>query len=586
MAVDTAGGTPYLELETGETDRRAGYVSASGRDLLFRYTVAENDTAADLDYSGASALALNGGSITDDPAGNAATAASLSLSGLSGQDTLAGSEDLAVDGVRPAVDSVSSPDDDGTYGIGSMINVTVTLDGDVAVDTAGGTPYLELETGETDRRAGYVSASGRDLLFRYTVAENDTAADLDYSGASALALNGGSITDDPAGNAATAASLSLSGLSGQDTLAGSEDLAVDGVRPAVASVSSNATGTYYTNRLIYVHVSFNENVTVAGTPFVEPFVELNARGGAARATYASGSGSETLAFEYHVRDGDDVDRLDYAGEGALRLGDGGAIADRAGNDARLALPYPQGGTTDLAGRNIIVDTSIASVSSVTSPDADGAYAAGAIVNITVHFSEQVRVAGETPPFIELNVDRPGARAVYESGSGSAELEFAYVVRPGDDAGDLGYAPGSEIQPDASITTAAAGPLSIHSCRVPASRDRSAAPRDIVIDTDPPSVVSVSSPNRTGTYAAGDTIHIAVNFSEAVTVAGAPALLLGDGRGGQGRRVRLGLGLAEPRVPVRRRRRRQLGRSELCKLVGPLARRRRLRQGQGKQRLPT
>ena len=250
VAVDTAGGTPYLELETGETDRRAGYVSGSpGRDLLFRYTVAENDTAADLDYSGASALALNGGSITDDPAGNAATAASLSLSGLSGQDTLAGSEDLAVDGVRPAVDSVSSPDDDGTYGIGAAINVTVTLDGDVAVDTAGGTPYLELETGETDRRAGYVSASGRDLLFRYTVAENDTAADLDYSGASALALNGGSITDDPAGNAATAASLSLSGLSGQDTLAGSEDLAVDGVRPAVDSVSSpDDDGTYASAR--------------------------------------------------------------------------------------------------------------------------------------------------------------------------------------------------------------------------------------------------------------------------------------------------------------------------------------------------
>ena len=158
---------------------------------------------------------------------------------------------------------MSSPDDGGTYGIGAAINVTVRFAEDVAVDTAGGTPYLELETGETDRRAGYVSGSpGRDLLFRYTVAENDTAADLDYSGASALALNGGSIADDPAGNAATAASLSLSGLSGQDTLAGSEDLAVDGVRPEVASVTSpTAPGTYYSHPTKRVHYSSPAGLT-------------------------------------------------------------------------------------------------------------------------------------------------------------------------------------------------------------------------------------------------------------------------------------------------------------------------------------
>ena len=526
----TVAGMPYLELDTGDTDRRAGYVSGSpGRDLLFQYTVAENDASTDLDYNGASALALNGGSITDG-AGNPATAASLSLSSLSGANTLAGSKALVIDGVRPTVDSVSSPDADDTYGIGSLINVTVTFDDAVTVDTTGGTPYLELATGDTIRRAEYVSGSpGQSLVFQYTVAENDASTDLDYNGASALSLNGGSITDG-ADNPATQASLSLSGLTVGSTLAGSKALVIDGVRPGVVSVTSpNTTQTYYPNQQVHVHVSFNETVTATG----KPFVELNADGdgGPARAVYSSGSPAETLTFAYRVLPDNRIGTLDYDGAGALML-DGGSIKDLAGNPARLELPGPGTPGSQLASRNIQIEGDIPSVVSVSSPDDDGAYGAGARINVTVAFNEAVRVDGSATPRPHIALNAGGeARAVYSSGSPGETLLFVYVVQPRDAADRLAYE-GDLV--GASAITATVGtppPEAWHvlpSSGDPASLSGSSMIR---IDTAAPTVERVWSPNATGTYTAGGTIRIVVDFSENVTVdtsGGAPSLTLETG----------------------------------------------------------
>ena len=533
VTVDTTGGTPTLLLETGETDRSAKYVSGSGADLLFQYTVMENDTSTDLDYNSApSALALNGGSIKDNPADNEADAASLSLLGLTGAATLAGSENLVVDGVRPTVDSVSSTDAGGTYGIGSLINVTVTFDGPVTVDTTGGTPTLLLETGETDRSARYVSGSGADLLFQYTVMENDTSTDLDYNSApSALALNGGSIKDNPADNEADAASLSLSGLTGAATLAGSENLVIDGVRPGVVSVTSpNASGTYYPNQEVHVQVSFNETVTATG----KPFVELNADGdgGPARAVYSSGSPGENLTFVYRVLPDNEASTLDYDGAGALMLGDGGAIKDMAGNPARLELPGPGTPGHQLAAKNIEIEGDIPSVVSVSSPDDDGAYGAGARINVTVAFNEAVRVDGSaTPrPYIALNAGE-NARAVYSSGSPGETLLFVYVVQPRDAADRLAYE-GDLVGASAIKATVGTPPPEawhvLPSSGDPASLSGSSM---IKIDTAAPAVERVWSPNATGTYTAGDTIRIVVDFSENVTVdtsGGAPSLTLETG----------------------------------------------------------
>src|SRR5205823_321397 len=68
----TVSGTPQLTLETGATDRVVDYAGGSGSAaLIFEYTIQAGDTAGDLDYTSASALALNGGTIRDSAANNA-----------------------------------------------------------------------------------------------------------------------------------------------------------------------------------------------------------------------------------------------------------------------------------------------------------------------------------------------------------------------------------------------------------------------------------------------------------------------------------------------------------------------------------
>ncbi|WP_414494711.1 FG-GAP-like repeat-containing protein [Synechococcus sp. MIT S9504] len=90
----------------------------------------------------------------------------------------------------------------GTYGINDVITLTVGFSEPVVVNTSGGTPRLQLETGSTDRYATYTSGSGSSTLtFQYTVQEGDTSADLDQLSSSALELNGGTIKDAAGNNA-------------------------------------------------------------------------------------------------------------------------------------------------------------------------------------------------------------------------------------------------------------------------------------------------------------------------------------------------------------------------------------------------
>ena len=423
--------------------------------------------------------------------------------------------------------SVASPNASNTYGPTSIIHIAVTFDEDVTVT---GTPRIKLETGSTDKYAvhgaGQTSAA-RTHSFTYTVASGDESADLDYHADATIELSGGATIEDSVGNDAV---LTLPAPGSDGLLSGQNDrLVVDGVDPVVVSVSSpNGTGTYYPNDLIHVHVSFNETVTATGAPFVE----LNATGGdPARATYLSGSPGETLTFVYSVGSNNVAGTLDYDGAGALKLG-GGSIEDLAGNPARLALPGPGASGSDLVASRIKVVGDIPSVARVSSPDADGAYGAGARISVVVTFSEAVSVNGTAPPpYIELNAGE-GARATYVPGTGGAgaveNLSFAYVVRQGDNTDLLAHV--GPLMGARAITNVDGERVhtTLPSPGLPTSLSGSSA---ISIDTAAPAVERVWSPNQTGTYTAGDTIQIVADFSENVTVdgsGGAPSLLLETG----------------------------------------------------------
>ena len=113
------------------------------------------------------------------------------------------------------------PVDDTTYAIGDTVEVTVTFDATVTVNTSGGTPELELDFGGEPVRAAYTSGTLTELIFNYTVAEGDEDTDGIAIGADKLTLNGGIITGSNAKNANLT----------HTVLAANAAHKVDGVRP-------------------------------------------------------------------------------------------------------------------------------------------------------------------------------------------------------------------------------------------------------------------------------------------------------------------------------------------------------------------
>ncbi|MES2942553.1 MAG: FG-GAP-like repeat-containing protein, partial [Pseudomonadota bacterium] len=122
----------------------------------------------------------------------------------------------------------------GTYGIGSIISLQIAFSENVFVDTTGGTPTLALSSG---RDAVFTSVSGGVLTFSYTVQAGDVSADLDSTGVSALALNGGTIQDAAGNNAIL--TLAVPGAAG--SLAANADLVIDGTAPTLIITSSDSS---------------------------------------------------------------------------------------------------------------------------------------------------------------------------------------------------------------------------------------------------------------------------------------------------------------------------------------------------------
>ena len=130
-------GTPELALNSGGT---ASYASGSGTSTLtFTYTVAAGQDSPKLDYTSTAALTLNGGTI-DDTAPTTPPSSPCRCRARPG--SISGSKSIAIDTTAPTVTAVTSTTADGTYGVGSVIDITVGWSKPVVVT---GTPELALE---------------------------------------------------------------------------------------------------------------------------------------------------------------------------------------------------------------------------------------------------------------------------------------------------------------------------------------------------------------------------------------------------------------------------------------------------------
>jgi outer membrane protein OmpA-like peptidoglycan-associated protein len=150
------------------------------------------------------------------------------------------------DTTRPVVTSFSSTKSDGTYGIGTTINITATISEDVAV---GASITVTLDTGDT---VVLTRATATTLTGTYTVSAGDNSADLTVS---SYVLT--SAPTDASGNAMTSIALPT----GANNIAGAQAIVVDTTPPTLRSATANTAGTQVT---LLFNEPLNATTAVAG----------------------------------------------------------------------------------------------------------------------------------------------------------------------------------------------------------------------------------------------------------------------------------------------------------------------------------
>ncbi|RYZ91510.1 MAG: hypothetical protein EOP04_00145 [Proteobacteria bacterium] len=531
-------GSASLELALSVPNRKAIYTVGSGTNMLnFEFTVASGDTSSDLDVASAAALTLSPGSSLRDAAGNDAIlttykglsvnslksranlvvdttppvpaslvrfdsaysgSSSISFSWTSGFDSnfkqyntkLCTINNCNTGCTAPTITSTSFSTGTGLDGMSyyacvqaqDMVNQTsvwipsalpilvdLTLAGVERVDslttgdgsfkagqtlefdivfsravnvTNGADIHLALDLYSTPREAHYLSGSGTTTLrFSYTIQSGDNSEDLNYQGSSALTLGAlGSIT----ASSGTAAVLTLPNLGSGNALADRRNLIVDTLSPNDPS-SVEFSNAYSTSLAIpftwipstdlhFIH--HNIKLCASSDCTTSCGATATALGGS-----ASISGSEGMSY-YACVQGEDT------------------------------LGYKSGWKA--SSTSVRVDTIAPTVVSVDSPSGDGLYDVDQVLLLAVNMSEPVDVVNGSSISLALEVGSNTANATYDSGSGTAQLLFKYVVKAGDATQDLavksptaltlgadgGVKDAAELAANLTLPTTGAGALTV------------------------------------------------------------------------------------------------------------------------------
>uniref|UniRef100_A0A6C0C209 HYR domain-containing protein n=1 Tax=viral metagenome TaxID=1070528 RepID=A0A6C0C209_9ZZZZ len=122
--------------------------------------------------------------------------------------------------------------------------------------------------------------------------------------------------------------------------------------PGITNITSANTNGAYNNGIISITIVFDEIVNVVTTDGT-PSLALNSGG---TATYVSGTGTDTLIFDYVIANGNNTADLDYSNTTALVL-NGGTIKDADANDATITLVAPGQANSLGANKSLVVLTS-------------------------------------------------------------------------------------------------------------------------------------------------------------------------------------------------------------------------------------
>jgi len=288
-ALIVSGGTPQLTLETGTTDAVVAYSSLATTNvpndtMVFNYTVSAGETSADLDYFASTSLAANGATITNAGATNNAT---LTLPAPATAGSLGSNKNIVIDTTTPTITNVTATNTDGTYGIGSVISLQVVFSEPVTVAVA--TPVIDLNSSAATNEAQYSGGSTTNTLtFQYTVVSGDAAADLDYTGTTALSLAGATITD----NAGNNANLALFSPGTAGSLGANKNIAISTI---ALSVQFNTTSSANSENITSVSIPVSLNTSSVNTVTVDYSVTGGSAHSMVSPNPATGNGDYTLA---------------------------------------------------------------------------------------------------------------------------------------------------------------------------------------------------------------------------------------------------------------------------------------------------
>jgi Ca2+-binding RTX toxin-like protein len=324
--VTLAGGNLVLTLDNGATVNLSAINNsntASGT-----YTVVAGQSSSDLDVT---AIALAGGATLKDAAGNDTT-----ITNPTGSNSLAGSKAIVINTTAPSITAITSTTPDGTYGIGSPVDITVNFS--EAVTLAGGNLVLTLDNGATVNLTSINNSNTASGTYAVNAGQN--SSDLNVT---TIALAGGATLKNGGGNDAN-----LTVPPGVNSLAGSKAIVIDTIAPGITAITSTtADGTYGVGSNVNITVNLSEPVNLAGGNLV-----LTLDNGAT-VNLTAINNSNTAAGTYTVAAGEDSADLNVT---AIALAGGATLKDVAGNNATLTAPT---GGNSLAGSKAIVINTIA-----------------------------------------------------------------------------------------------------------------------------------------------------------------------------------------------------------------------------------
>ena len=359
--------------------------------------------------------------------------------------------------------------------------------------TVTGSPQLQLTIGSSSVNASYTSGSGSNkITFEYTVQANDEDTD-GISINPTLSLNGGLITFQDNGVTTLADGSSID-------IADTSNILVDAVSPSVSSITPPVATTYYTNQSLYFYVNYDETVEVTGNPRLQ----IDIGGTTTYANYLSGSGTSQLIFSYTITS-PDLDNDGIQMSSPLDL-NGGSINDNSGNLSDLSFSPVSMATT-------YVDSDTPLVTAITYPTNE-TYLSGDFIELKLHFTETVNIVGI--PRVQFDLGGVTKYFNYQSGTGTAELTFRYLVVPGDDDES-----GISITNSIDLNSGSIQDVSANNSLL--NLNISLTP-GVIVDAGIPEVQSITAPTN-GTYLTSETLSFTLNYDKVVNVTGSPRLAI-------------------------------------------------------------